>query len=89
MMSEYDNAGRAVAWKNVPDRADKPLSIRCYAHRELALGEEFEVAVWEERSKREPSHPDYTGKVQDPYKARANHNSSLSREQELDEDIPF
>ena len=50
MMTEYDNAGRAVAWKNDPDRADKPLNIRCYAHRALKRGEQFEVAVWEERS---------------------------------------
>ena len=89
MMTEYDNAGRAVAWKNDPDRADKPLNIRCYAHRALKRGEQFEVAVWEERSKREPSHPDYTGKVQDRWKPRANYNSNAPRDAEFDDDIPF
>ena len=89
-MSEYDNSGRAVAWK--PKKAGMPLSIKVTAHRDLQHGEEFEVAIWRARDKKSEKHPDYTGQCQDKWKPappRANTNSSVSRDQDFDDDIPF
>ena len=96
MDNEYYNSGRAVAWK--PKKAGMPLSIKVTAHRDLQHGEEFEVAIWPARDKKSDNHPDYTGQCQDKWKPaqqqvqpppRANTNSSVSRDQEFDDDIPF
>tara|TARA_R110002020_G_scaffold19701_2_gene67730 strand:- start:241 stop:516 length:276 start_codon:yes stop_codon:yes gene_type:complete len=90
MENEYDNSGRAVAWK--PKKAGMPLSIKVTAHRDLQHGEEFEVAIWRARDKKSEKHPDFTGQCQDKWKPappRANTNSSVSRDQDFDDDIPF
>lgn len=57
--------GEAVAWN---PKADKhPLSIKCTAHRAIAEGEEFEVAIWRNAAKEKDTQPDWSGKVQDKW----------------------
>ena len=64
-MSQYDNTGKAAAWK--PKKDTHPLSIKCNAHRDIAKGEDFEVAIWPQREKKSENSPDYTGNVQDKW----------------------
>lgn len=65
-MSKYENKpGDAVAWK--PKQPSHPLSIKCVAHRALAEGEEFEVAIWPVKERKNENSPSYSGKVQDKW----------------------
>ena len=63
-MPEFDNTGKASSWP--PRKQGAPRSVKCFAHRNIREGEEFEVALWPNKSDN-PKAPDYTGKVQDKW----------------------
>ena len=76
--------GSAVAWK--PKAPNHPLSVKCVAHRAIAEGEEFEVAIWHEKEKKSDTSPDYTGKVQDKWQKQQGYDANGSP---VEDSIPF
>ena len=94
--------GDAAAWN--PSKENQPLSIRCSAHRALAEGEEFEVAIWRVVEKSKENAPDWSGHVQDKWEPpqRQGHMSRADYKRQggpanagevaskgFDDDIPF
>lgn len=67
-MAEYDNTGKAVTWwtRKSPKA---PYSIKCYAHRNIREGEEFEVALWPTDGDN-PKAPKLSGVVQDKFEPK-------------------
>jgi hypothetical protein len=91
-MSDFDNTGKASAWR--PKKQGAPISIKCFAHRDLRKGEEFEVALWDNESDN-PKAPFKTGKVQDKWKPpqdnmhRGAQPGQTESTPDFNDDIPF
>ncbi len=90
-MSYEPKLGSAVAW--APRAPNHPLSIKCVAHRAIAEGEEFEVAVWANKEKKNEKGPDYSGNVQDKWVPQGQNNpvpqDVPAPDGDLNDDIPF
>ena len=81
-MSYEKKPGEAVAWK--PKAPNHPLSIKCTAHRALAEGEEFEVAIWPVQERKNENSPAYSGRVQNKWTPQEKQGATGT-----DDGIPF
>jgi len=90
-MSDFDNTGKASAWRGKGGKAPA-LKVKCYAHKDLAAGTEFEVSLWTNESDN-PKAPILKGEVQDPWKPPQDnmHRGAQPGQtaSDFNDDIPF
>lgn len=91
-MSDYDDRGDVVIWKNDSDNPKAPNAKgTVIAHRDIKEGEQVDIALWKNQSDN-PKAPVMKGKIGDRQKKGQSREKSNEPERggaDFDDDIPF